>query len=301
MTNIQKYNVVPTLGPEHYLDVLFDSTDHLCIGYTPYDTAIEPISHLDISKLIERRAQFVALNPLKPGSTRRDSNVEIFRNVVIEIDEGSLDSQAELIEARRVPYTTAVYSGGKSLHVVISLEIPMTTREEYDELVADIYACVPEADPTCKNPSRFTRLGGVVREKNNIEQTILDIRDRVTGLDLERFFSRNRPAVEAARRSRAANRDLIKKYEERAVSMAADKGELSVRTKDFLRLGARAGERNRELFIAAADFANQGYSHDEAMGQLIPICGKMGLEPFEITRTIRSAFQKAVYRPRIIK
>lgn len=285
---------------KHYLDALFEGSDHICLGSTPYATALQAVSSLSLEAQHMIGLEYVAINPFVAGTKRLDANVSAFRNILVEFDSGALEAQAELVERAELPYTTVVYSGGKSLHAVLSLLEPCSTRQEYDALVKDLYACVPEADPSTKNPGRFTRLGGATRpsQSGGIEQTIIDVKGKVSRETLGAFFKKHAGAVMASRAEQAKQRQLEREAMANAEANPEAIGDLSLRTKDFLRLGARSGGRNRELFFAACDFINQGYPSHEIHQQLLAPAIKSGLEEFEIARTIESAFQKATFRPR---
>lgn len=286
---------------KHYLDALFDADDYICLGATPFATNLAAICDLSLDPKDMAGYEYVAVNPFKPGTKRLDANVSVFRNIVLEFDDAGLDDQAALIEELRIPYTTVTFSGGKSLHVVISLVQPCADRGQYDALVKDIYACVPMADPTSKNPSRFTRLGGATRptQGGGIEQRIMDVGYRAAPADISSFLRRHSAAVMKSRAERAEQLRLELEARANAEAHPEVIGDLSLRTKDFLRLGAAAGGRNRELFYAACDFINQGYAPAEIHQKLLAPSLKSGLTEFEIARTIESAFQKASFRPRI--
>src|SRR5262249_7481963 len=64
------------------------------------------------------------------------------------------------------------------------------------------------------------------------------------------------------------------------------------RTRDYLDHGAPEGQRNDELFAAAVQFKDAGYTIDEATGHLGPRAGQDGLSESEILSTIRSAYAR---------
>lgn len=276
---------------KHFLDVLFDGGEYLCLGFSAFDTATEPIATLSEERFL--KAQFVSINPFIPGTTRKDINVQTFRNIMFEFDSGTLDEQADYIEQLQIPFTTLVYSGGKSLHCIVSLEQPCRDKSAYDNLVQDLYTIVTRCDPTGKNASRFTRLGGVQRPDKESEQTIIDITRRIRPGEIQAFINRHRGAVEAARHLRAVPDEIDLDFNA--------KGELSVRTKDILRLGLRTGSRRRELYIAACDFKNQGFSLDETFSKLLRVGEESGLSVKEAADQVQRGYAYAKFRPRILK
>jgi hypothetical protein len=72
---------------------------------------------------------------------------------------------------------------------------------------------------------------------------------------------------------------------------------LPKRTVDYLDHGAPVGSRNDELFAAAQQFRDAGYTSDEASGYLGPRAEKDGLRMAEILATIRSAYKREPRSP----
>ena len=112
---------------------------------------------------------------------RADVNVKHFRNFVFEIDELSLAEQLRVIEACGIDFSAIVYSGGKSYHCLICLDFSLGGEHTqngisaYKTVWSRIAAKIDEAseglglakkvvDPSCKNPSRFTRYPDFVAE-----------------------------------------------------------------------------------------------------------------------------------------
>jgi len=58
---------------------------------------------------------------------RADINVSQFRNFMFEMDNESLEAQGKILESCGIPWTSIIYSGGKSYHVILSLlkDIPV--------------------------------------------------------------------------------------------------------------------------------------------------------------------------------
>jgi hypothetical protein len=175
---------------KHFLDVLFDAEDHICLSKDAFGTSLQSVRELDLTSISE--FQFVSINPFLLGTTRKDENVAEFRNILFEFDSGTLEEQVKYIYEAELPATTLVYSGGKSIHAIISLQNPCTDAAVYRDLVLDLYSAITGNDPTCKNPSRFTRLGGATRSDNDVEQTIIDCRPtRTTEDEIKRFCLKN--------------------------------------------------------------------------------------------------------------
>lgn len=111
------------------------------------------------------RANAVTPRGTGKNGSYRNADVTAFRTAIVECDELPIECQAERIRALRLPCAAVTHSGGKSLHALVRVDA--RNPEEYGERVNYLYG-VCEAnglkpDRSCRNPSRFTRLPGVLR------------------------------------------------------------------------------------------------------------------------------------------
>lgn len=122
--------------------------------------------------LPSEQTEFFVLNPLKDLSRALDTNVSAFQNILIEFDKvRGLVAQEKLFErVLGIPFTCKTFSGGKSLHYIISLAEPVTL-EEWRDMVAFLLFVCKKADAQCKNPARLTRTPNAVR--GGIQQTLI--------------------------------------------------------------------------------------------------------------------------------
>lgn len=162
------------LDTKAFLSTLFKFNEQTCYSPDPFDTSIYDGPHpKDI---------FFSINPMH--TSRADKNVTAFRNILLECDKMPLDQQIAYIQ-QKIPVTSIVYSGGKSYHFIISLADECSTKEEYDVLVRRLHALLPQVDPTTKNPSRFSRLPGVVRPDTGKLQELVYLGSRIPRATLE--------------------------------------------------------------------------------------------------------------------
>jgi len=169
-----------------FLSALFDQHEHACFAKDQYGIKT---SCIHSSPHHNRVQQFVTLNPLLPGTTRKKVNVAAKRNFLLEYDLelATIESQLEYMDDYFPGlYTTAVHSGGKSVHFIISLE-ESVTQEEYDRIFWRLQQYEPHLDPMCKDTSRLTRLGGALRSNGNLQE-ILYVGDRIPQQKLESFL-----------------------------------------------------------------------------------------------------------------
>lgn len=179
-----------------YLETLFDSTE--TVGYvtetwekdgrfmpkkgTYVHTAGEIIEGLskcdgDIGAVIgdynKDVGAWIRFNPLD-GKGVKNENVTDFKYALVESDVMEIDKQYALIHELELPVAVLVHSGDKSLHAIVKIEA--ATYEEYRKRVDYLYAVCRknglEIDSQNRNPSRLSRMPGVVRKDK--KQYIVD-------------------------------------------------------------------------------------------------------------------------------
>lgn len=162
-----------------FYNVLFDVDEYTCFGATPYENQSYPIDEGNLSVT----TRFFTINPLVKGRTRKAANVKKYRNLLFEVDNISVQDQAAKIKASGLPYSTATFSGSKSIHWIISLIEPIEEREEYTAIWKAIHAALlkwgVEADTATKDPARFSRCPGQIRD-NGKEQKLLKVVGRIS-------------------------------------------------------------------------------------------------------------------------
>lgn len=253
-----------------FYKTLFDDGEWVCFTGTPYGVDSAAINPLDTPE-----DNYFCINPL--NGTRRDSNVAVFRNILIEMDKGGLDEQWKVIIDSKVPFSTIVFSGKKSLHVIISLETPLTNINDYKKLTKRIYAKMGGkeiVDTSVGNPSRLSRSADVFRD--GVEQTCHYIKSRVSNQILNDWLG---PELESI-----VPNDAIPGFQKRHKL-------LSSWTQTFLRWGAEPGEWNNKLFMATCDMARAGY--DKA--RITELCESItGILDSKDRSTIDSAFRTVI-------
>lgn len=275
-----------------YLDLLFEPGESVCFGQDPRSTRAQPVHEHP------GHAQYVTVNPVH--DKRRDSNVTSFRSFLVEFDGLALDKQLETLQARNVPYTTLVFSGNKSYHAVISLEEPLESSEVYRHYARLIKKAVPEADPACGNPSRFTRLPMGVNTKTGKIQDLLEAHDRVPNERFTSWLATTDKADAYKEPSQAPLHQVTMYYQ---VQRSGHRMPLHPATEHFASTGGAAGRRHLLLFIAACNMRDCFYTLDEALGYLTPgleaIYGDEG-RAYELEskiKAVRDAFNYPARKP----
>lgn len=228
----------------------------------------------------------------KDKPRRADANVVAYRNILVEMDSIPVEDQEEFITKAGLPYSTSVFSGGKSIHYIISLEAPVSDERVYRRLVERVHNALggkSVVDVSCKNPSRLSRFpNGKRLDKDGVIQTLLSVKGRVPNQVLENWLQ-SRGIKETEDRP-THNNKTDKKQASGAYNTKIDsKRTMNGFTLNFIMCGAQKGERNISLFKAACDLFRCGYDKEQVQDRLE---GPSGLDQQEVERTIKSAQRK---------
>lgn len=251
----------------YFLSLLFDPGEATCFGETPRSIKIDNVTYA--TYLLEEKKAFnscfFSINPMDFTKTRADASVTKYRNILIEMDKMVLDLQDQYISEIDMPYSTAVFSGKKSIHYIISLEESLPDEQTYRALVKRVYKAVGNnyVDQSCKNPSRFSRLPGHVRSDTGKEQKLLAIKSRVPLSTLNAWLDK-----------RGATEDEWELVLKRPKFTFKDDSRLYPSTKNFLG-GAVKENWNISLFKAAADLYRCGFNEEEILNKLLQVTGTL--------------------------
>lgn len=114
----------------------------------------------------------VGLNPVRlpenfKGYAPTDEMVSDYRVCLLESDKIPIEDQWAKLKQMRLPIASAVYSGGKSLHVrcfIDAGEDMKLFKERVEKLIKYANSFGFVADTCCRNPSRLARLAGGKRD-----------------------------------------------------------------------------------------------------------------------------------------
>lgn len=271
-----------------YMKCLFDDGELICASYSPKGT------NVFLQGYLEPEDAFICINPLDSRDSnpteeyhkeylprRADHNVTKFRNILVEMDKIPLELQDQHMTEIGFPYSTCTFSGNKSFHWIISLQKPLNTRKAYDHLVTRVYKAVGQhlIDPTCRNPSRFTRVPDHLRQDTNQLQKLFSVRGRIPNEMLESWLVfRGAPKIEE-------KQDMWEDITYKS-NKPKDISNLFPSTRNFLMWGTNENW-NHTLFKAAADLCRNGWDIQEAHEMLVKITGHLdGVDE----RTIKSAY-----------
>lgn len=108
---------------------------------------------------------WVRINPLD-GNGAGNKNVVDHRHVLVECDTMPEAQQLAIIEELNIPCAAIVNSGGKSIHAIVKVDAgddPHLYRERVNRLFEVLNERGYEVDEQCRNPSRLSRLPGILR------------------------------------------------------------------------------------------------------------------------------------------
>lgn len=108
---------------------------------------------------------WIRFNPLN-GKGCQNENVSEYRFALVESDKMEIDKQNAILRELELPIACLVHSGKKSLHAIVRIDA--ASYEEYRKRVEFLYDVCKKnglvVDIQNKNPSRLSRMPGVMRE-----------------------------------------------------------------------------------------------------------------------------------------
>ena len=121
--------------------------------------------------------EFEVLNELKDCRNRTDDNCIQHTRFLFEMDSTSLDEQLTYLNRNKDIITRCVYSGSKSLHIIIQFtnDFEQTCKDNYKEIwnILNKLLFDSKCDNACSNPSRLTRRPGAIRADTAKEQKLV--------------------------------------------------------------------------------------------------------------------------------
>lgn len=159
---------------KQFKQVVFDPEDEVCVGKDCYENGIAPVAEITAEHQL---IQFFSINALV--NSRANANVSKHRTFLVECDSVELNEQQAYIDSTGMPYSTKVFSGGKSYHYLIVLE-DVISAIDYVKYSAWIHSIMSSADKATKDAARFSRWPGVVRTSTGMNQALLECKGRIS-------------------------------------------------------------------------------------------------------------------------
>lgn len=162
-------------------------------------TIEELTSHCDSDELL-----LCALNPISGFGT--DKNVTKYRNFLIELDVLSTKEQVGYIKHSKMPYSAMIFSGSKSVHVLISLSTDLDSEKTYRFISSWILNIMTLADENIKNPSRKIRIPGAQRSPGKFQE-LLEFKGKITPKELADWLACHQMARPKARKKETPSKE----------------------------------------------------------------------------------------------
>jgi len=216
---------------------------------------------------------------------RRKANFEYSSCIALDVDNDPGSPQMSLEQAKiefkdmkHIIATSRSHQKKKGdrppvdrFRVLLFLEEPIKTPEDFQATYEDLLAKYPAIDPQCKDASRFYYPSPAVVSVNDSGGRIMPVRYKP------------------------------KKLDGGAAKTLVAKGKLAQSTYDFILHGAPDGTWNNRLMKASIDMKEQGYSLEEAVELLtVPTRLSQGELDEQDLRTIEHQFssEETRYEPR---
>lgn len=152
------------------LECLFYPEENLCVAENQNYFKLIMSNRIILENEVKNYTHFKT----NPGGTK-DVECTRFTHTLIECDDGELSWQRQMLEGLKLPITTLVYSGNKSLHALVRIDAP--NLEEFRKRVRFIHGvCTSvgfKVDTSTTDPSRFTRLAGAIHPKTGHMQSLI--------------------------------------------------------------------------------------------------------------------------------
>lgn len=146
------------------------------------------------SEIPMKSYEFEVLNELKDCRNRTDDNCIQHTRFLFEMDDVPLQEQISYLRRNKDYITRCVFSGSKSLHIILQFndDWETTCEDNYKEIWHIINQILfdSKCDNACSNPSRLTRRPGAIRIDTEKEQKLIynNPEVRVKGNVLDRII-----------------------------------------------------------------------------------------------------------------
>lgn len=236
-------------------------------------------------------APFIRIADFQDGAEKMAiKSAKEHRVFLVELDETPLDQQIDHFKiALKMPYSSIVYSGGKSFHFLIVLDdvIDLETHRFCADWIMNIVRGSHSKadgrtpiDETNKNPVCFTRFPDVLRPDTGKLQELVELRGRISCVTLLGWLEQYEhlrpeprlkdPMIERATFSHANLDEALASLSNWAVEFIAEPHEY------HLKMGG--GARQHRLKALVVHMAARGFSAEQANEIILHVQNELGLE-----------------------
>ena len=180
---------------DEFLKALFDDGDNVAWGKDDKD-ACRP--HYPWPMFLHTEDVKFCINPL---STWRDGeHTTAINSLLFEVDDDiPIKEQIKLFERSKLPYTTMVYSGKKSIHVIVRFTEQLDEkwfRPTWKAIAKALKKHGIPVDPATMKIPQLSRVPNSIRPDTGKKQTLVFIKERVSMLEMTEWLSKNDVVIE---------------------------------------------------------------------------------------------------------
>jgi hypothetical protein len=266
-----------------FLSILFTEGEEVCLSPNKYAHKSFPWENIGPEMTVETQGKnsefitiseddvlLVAINPIK--GEKNDANVTALRTFLMELDDGDVYEQKQYIDELKMPYSVCVFSGNKSLHYGITLNLDLPSLIIWQDINQWILNIVKRADQQNKNPTKSIRFPGNKRKDGKgLVQAVVDIRERVDYWALVEWLNKYPNLNPMYERQYKEVEKRVKEAENRIRRLKAQDGDdnlasiipsnvLEFLTHDII--GTKFGGRNADWHWACRRLAEAGMDED---------------------------------------
>lgn len=261
-----------------FLDTLFYPGEHTSFSSNVKATNVRSID------TNPKSSNFLCINPLDPANnSRADSNVTAYRNFLVEIDQGTVVEQGKVVHDAGLPYSTAVFSGNKSIHFIVCLKESLADKDEYKAYAKAIVAKIAGADKAVTNPARLSRFPGVTRsDTGKIQTEIINKGKKITKAVLDEWLG--------------PIHSIASQVDSEDDGWTEVNSIIYPTTNSFLLHGAPDGEFNNGLIKCAFNLRDAGFSYLAARSILEGMTLRVFKKPLDAKdlATLANAFNSRI-------
>ena len=260
--------------------------DQICQKYVPLTFYKKGKGKIGKRKKLWSECGLYAINNVTgKGNNRCHEFAGKLRNAVWESDCGlSMEEQVQKIKDSGVPYTALVFSGGKSVHIIVSYSEPFDTEADYkyahDWVRKQLEShTMMEFDKSTKSILQLTRLPNRKPEHGTGKQEtsrVLELKERVSSKEMKKWLNELfQPSVYYRDHK---DDEGLKRWVER------------ITPEQILKEEYMQGNYNNAFFKMASWYKIKEFDIEQARDELVDLIEEDLDDNFE--QTLNSAFQR---------
>lgn len=273
INDADKHNIEPLLK------LLFNSNEH--VGKMRHANFSFKQCYIDSSW-----SQMI-INPTFSGI--KEENITAYRNFLLEIDppkkdwestgmydrEEELNSQLQYFKESGLPISAIIYSGNKSMHILVCLENDLGDKMLWKFIRERLQNVLPKID---NNPSAVIGVRNPLNRRSDtaVQPEIKYLGERIKNQVFNEWLMAEEAKldVKPVKKKRKSSRGFsVKRFE--ILVNDFGKGALRERSKSFLEGNYDEGQWHKEFWFTVNDLFGQGYTMEEVIKMVGNITGHL--------------------------